>query len=68
MVTVVPDYIQTRLPGQEISPSQRPPPDNTQHLQETDNHTPSGIRTRSPNKQAARRPTPKTARPPGCVP
>ena len=27
--------------------------DNTQHSQETDNHDPSGIRTRNPSKRAA---------------
>jgi hypothetical protein len=36
-----------------ISPTQRPLPDNTQHLKETDIHVPGGIRTRNPNKRAA---------------
>jgi hypothetical protein len=35
------------------SPTQRPAPDNTQYLQETDIHAPGGIRTHNPNKQAA---------------
>jgi hypothetical protein len=36
-----------------INPTQRHLPDNTQHLQETDSHTPGGIRTRNPSKRAA---------------
>jgi hypothetical protein len=36
-----------------ISPMQRPLPDNTQHSQETDIHTPSEIRINNPNKRAA---------------
>jgi hypothetical protein len=28
-------------------------PDNTQHSQQTDNHAPGGIQTRSPSKRAA---------------
>ena len=39
--------------GRGIGPSQRPLPDNTQHLQETDIHAPGGIRTRNPSKRAA---------------
>jgi len=35
------------------SPSQRPLPDNTQHLQETDIHDADRIRTHNPSKQAA---------------
>jgi hypothetical protein len=35
-----------------ISPSQRPLPDNTQHSQQTDIHTPSGIRTHSLSRRA----------------
>jgi hypothetical protein len=31
--------------GREISPTQRPLPDNTQHSQETDFHAPVGVRT-----------------------
>ena len=40
-----------------ISPSQRPLPGNTQHLQETDTHAPGGIRTRNPQQASSRRPT-----------
>ena len=36
-----------------ISSSQRPLPDNTQHSQQTDIHTPGGIRTRNLNRRAA---------------
>ena len=36
-----------------ISPTQRPLPDNTQHLQETNIHGPGGIRTHNPRKRAA---------------
>jgi len=36
-----------------ISPKQRPLPDNTQHLQETNILVPGGIRTHIPNKPAA---------------
>ena len=36
-----------------ISPSQRPPPDNTQHSQETDIHTIDGIRTHNLSRRAA---------------
>jgi hypothetical protein len=36
-----------------INPSQRPLPDNTQHSQQTDIHTPGGIRTHIPSKRAA---------------
>jgi len=39
--------------GRVTSPTQRPLPDNTQHSQETDIHTPSGIRTHIPSKRAA---------------
>jgi len=34
-------------------PSQRRLPDNTQHSQQTDIHTPGGIRIRNPSKRAA---------------
>jgi hypothetical protein len=37
-------------------PSQRPLPNNTQHSQETDIHTPGGIRTHDPSKRAAEDP------------
>jgi hypothetical protein len=36
-----------------IGPSQRPQPDNKQHLQETDIRAPDGIRTRNISKRAA---------------
>jgi hypothetical protein len=36
-----------------MCPQQRPLPDNTQHSQETDIYTSSGIRTRNPSKRAA---------------
>ena len=39
--------------GQEISPTQRPLPYNTQHSQETNIHAPGGIRIRNPSKRAA---------------
>ena len=39
--------------GRVIGPPQRPLPDNTQHSQQTDMHTPSGIRTRNPYKRTA---------------
>jgi hypothetical protein len=39
--------------GWVISPTQRPLPDNTQHPQETDIHSPGGIRTRNLSKRAA---------------
>jgi hypothetical protein len=32
-------------------PSQRPLPDNTQHLQQADNHATGGIPTRNPDKR-----------------
>jgi len=35
------------------TPTYRPLPKNTPHLQETDIHAPGGIRTRSPSKRAA---------------
>ena len=34
-------------------PSQKPLPDNTQYPQETDTHSPGGIRTRNPSTRAA---------------
>ena len=36
-----------------ISPSQRPLPDNTQHSQQTDFHTPGGTRNHKLNRQEA---------------
>jgi len=33
------------------SPTQRPLPDNTQHLQQTDIHGPGGIRTHNPSRR-----------------
>ena len=39
--------------GRVISSSQRPLPDNTQHLQQTDIHTPGGIPTHDLSKRAA---------------
>jgi hypothetical protein len=36
-----------------ISPSQRPLPDNTQHLQQTDIHAPGGIRNFNPSRRSA---------------
>jgi hypothetical protein len=39
--------------GRVISPTQRPLPDNTQHSQERDIHTPGGIRTHNPSKRTA---------------
>jgi hypothetical protein len=39
--------------GRVISSSQRPLPDNTQHIQQTNIHAPGGIRNHDRNKQAA---------------
>ena len=39
--------------GRVISSSQRPLPDNTQHLQQTNIHAPSGIRTHDLSRRAA---------------
>ena len=39
--------------GRVINPSQRPLPDNTQHLQQTNIHVPSGIRTHNLSRWAA---------------
>jgi hypothetical protein len=50
-----------------ISPKQRPLPDNTQHLQETDFHASDGFRTHNPSKQAAIDPHLFTARPLGSA-
>jgi hypothetical protein len=52
------DHTQTRhtrqdSSGRVISPTQRPLPDNTQHLQETDIHAVGEIRTRNPSKRTA---------------
>jgi hypothetical protein len=41
------------LPGQVISPTQRPLPDDTQHSQQTDIHASGGNRTRNPSMLAA---------------
>ena len=40
--------------GRVISSSQRPLPDNTQHLQQTDIHAPGGIRTHNLSRRAAK--------------
>jgi len=37
-----------------IGPSQRPPPENTQHSQETDIRAPGGSQTRNPSKRSAK--------------
>ena len=42
--------------AREISPSQWPLPDNTQHSQETDIHAPVGIRVRNSSKREAAEP------------
>jgi hypothetical protein len=52
------DHIQTLhtrydSSGRVISPTQRPPPDKTQQLQQTNIHAPDGIRNRKPSKRAA---------------
>jgi len=39
--------------GQVINPSQKPLPDDTQHLQQTNNHAPDGIRTHDLSRRAA---------------
>jgi hypothetical protein len=39
--------------GRAISPTQRPPHDNTHHSQEANIHVPGGIRNRNPSNQAA---------------
>ena len=39
--------------GRVIYPSQRPLPDNTQHLQQKDIHAPGGIRTHNLSRRAA---------------
>jgi hypothetical protein len=39
--------------GRVIKPSQRPLPDNTQNLQQTNIYVPSGIRKPNPNKRSA---------------
>ena len=39
--------------GRVISSLQRPPPDNTQHSQQTNIHAPGGIRTHDLSRQAA---------------
>ena len=42
--------------GRVISQTQRPPPDNTHHLQMTDIYAPGGILTHKPSKQATANP------------
>jgi hypothetical protein len=42
-----------RTSGRVIRSSQRPLPDNIQHLQQTDIHDPGGIRTRNLRRRAA---------------
>jgi hypothetical protein len=39
--------------GRVNSPTQGPPPENTQHSQEPDTHAPRGIRTSNPTKTAS---------------
>ena len=39
--------------GRVISPSQRPLPDNTRHSQQTNIHSPGGIRTHDLSRRAA---------------
>ena len=47
--------------GRVICPSQRPPPDKTQHLQEREaSMPPGGIRTHNPSKRAAADPRLRT--------
>jgi len=41
------------IPGRVISLTQRPLPENTQHYQQTDIHSPGGIRIHNPRKRAA---------------
>ena len=45
-------HIRWNPSGRAISPTQRPPHDNTQHSQTTDIHHPGGIRTHNPRKRA----------------
>jgi len=52
------NWCQSPVPGsgssrQVISSSQRPLPNNTQHSQQTDIHTPGGIRTQNLSRRAA---------------
>ena len=42
--------------GRVISQTQRPLPDNTQHSQQTDRHSPGGIRTPQSQQASGRRP------------
>jgi len=54
------DHTQTHHTRQDcsrrvIGPLQRPLPENTHDIQETDIHAPGGIRTRNPNKRTAAR-------------
>ena len=58
-------HCQYDFPGQVISPTQRPLPDNTQHSQQKDIHATVGIRTRNPSKRAAAIPHLRQRRPPG---
>ena len=55
------DHIQTHhtrkdSSGRVISPTQRPLPDNTQHLQQADFHAPGGIQTHNSSKTATTNP------------
>ena len=51
-----------------VQPStNRTPPDNTQHSQETEIHAPAGIRTNNPRKRVAADRRLKTARPSGSA-
>jgi hypothetical protein len=49
--------------GRVISPSQRPLPDSIHHLQETNIHAPSEIRTRNPRKRGTAHPRVRVRRP-----
>ena len=42
--------------GRVISPTQRPLPDNTQHVKQANTHVPGGIRTHNPSKTATTNP------------
>ena len=46
-------HIRQDYSGCEISSSQRPLPNNTQHLQQTDIYDPGGIRTHNLRRRAA---------------
>ena len=53
LITLNDTHIQQEFSGPRTGPSQRPLPDNTQHLQQTDIHAAGGIRTRNPSIWAA---------------